>query len=173
MPTEEPPINNVIPFRRPEKKAPAPAAVSTPRIKVEPLSNVGTIIPPPRMPIYPLSLEEILEGLREELLRMTEGGVGRGLPKDATALEIVFHAMFMAWHFGRHCFDPSTGTLSIVLDDVIVKQIEQLMAAAGHNLNVAVIKEGLRIKPSYINLVAIEPAVPPAPDPEPEPPMSA
>ena len=171
MATEEPP-DNVIPFRQRAAK-PAPPAVKQPKIQSAPL-NAGTLIPVPNFPCYPISLEEILDALREFFLRVTEGGVARGLPQDMISFELVFFGMFTAWTRGRHFIDPASGAVSIVLDPEVVAQVETMFQQAGFRINFEIATKGLRIKPSYLNLIpleetpteATEPEGPEEPDPD-------
>lgn len=155
MATEEPP-DNVIPFRQRVAK-PVPAPAIPPKIPAAPL-NAGVLIPAPNFPCYPITLEEILDALREFLLHITTGGVGRGLPQSVVGLELVFFGMFTAWTRGRHFVDPTTGAVCITLDPEVVAQVETMFQQAGFRINFEIATNGLRVKPSYLNLIPLEQA---------------
>lgn len=169
MPTEEPPPDNVIPFR-PRKGTPTKPSAPSLQSALPPAYE-GSLIPTPDFLFYPITLEEILDALRECLMHITDGGVGRGLPKNSIGLEQVFMAMFLAWTRGHHCTDPATGIVTIVLTPDVVAQVEHAFRVAGFVINKQIITDGLRVKPSYLNVLPIK--IEREPEPEPEPPQSA
>ena len=171
MATDDPPKNNVIPFR-PRVKPAVKSSVKPSPVATKPgeRQNVGTLVAREDVVYYPITLEEILEALRELLLKITDGGVGLGLPQDVGGLEHVFMGMLLGWTHGFHCTDPVTGIVTIIISPEIVTQIENAFRTAGYKINQQVITDGLRVKPSYLNVIPLEPEGPVEPDDDPEPP---